>query len=149
VFVFFGLVATVGTTFVVIEGFPAHAWVAGCTAGFLACALLVVNNLRDIPTDRIAGKRTLAVRLGDGRTRWLYVGCLVMAAALIVLIAAVWRPWTAIALVGFGAAVPPILAVRRGAKGRELIPVLVATARTQLIAGLLMAVGLALGPISN
>ena len=74
VFVFFGLVATVGTTYVVIEGFPAHAWLAGCAAGFLACALLVVNNLRDIPTDRTSGKRTLAVRLGDGRTRWLYVG---------------------------------------------------------------------------
>ena len=67
VFVFFGLVATVGTTYVVIEEFPAHAWLAGCVAGFLACALLVVNNLRDIPTDRAAGKRTLAVRLGDRR----------------------------------------------------------------------------------
>jgi 1,4-dihydroxy-2-naphthoate octaprenyltransferase len=149
VFVFFGLVATVGTTFVVIEGFPAHAWLAGCTAGFLACALLVVNNLRDIPTDHASGKRTLAVRLGDTRTRWLYVGCLAAAAGLIVVIAAVWRAWTAIALVGFAAAVSPIIAVRRGAKGRELIAVLVATARTQLIVGVLMAVGLALGPISN
>jgi len=149
VFVFFGLVATVGTTFVVLEGFPAHAWVAGCTAGFLACALLVVNNLRDIPTDRTAGKRTLAVRLGDDRTRWLYVGCLASAAVLIIVLAVVWRAWTAIALVGFAAAVPPIVAVRRGAKGRELIPVLVGTARTQLIVGLLMAVGLALGPISS
>ena len=149
VFVFFGLIATVGTTYVVIEGFPAHAWIAGCTAGFLACALLVVNNLRDIPTDRAAGKRTLAVRLGDERTRLLYGGCLAAAAGSIVVIAALWRAWTVIALVGFVAAVPPIVAVRRGAKGRDLIPVLVGTARTQLIVGLLMAVGLALGPISN
>jgi len=149
VFIFFGLVATVGTTFAVIEGFPAHAWVAGCTAGFLACALLVVNNLRDIPTDRASGKRTLAVRLGDGRTRWLYVGCLVAAAVLIIVVAVVWRAWAAIALAGFVAAVPPVRAVRRGATGRELIPVLVGTARTQLIVGVLMAVGLALGPISN
>jgi 1,4-dihydroxy-2-naphthoate octaprenyltransferase len=110
VFVFFGLVATVGTTFAVIEGFPAHAWVAGCTAGFLACALLVVNNLRDIPTDRASGKRTLAVRLGDGgrggctsgawpRPRFDHRGC----------------RWCGgrgprFALVGFVAAVPPVQA---------------------------------------
>jgi 1,4-dihydroxy-2-naphthoate octaprenyltransferase len=149
VFVFFGLVATVGTTFAVIESFPGHAWVAGCTAGFLACALLVVNNLRDIPTDTASGKRTLAVRLGDPGTRLLYGGCLAAAAASIVVVAALWRGWTAIALVGFVAAIPPVNAVRRGATGRELIPVLVGTARTQLIVGLLMAVGLALGPISS
>jgi len=133
----------------VIESFPGHAWVAGCTAGFLACALLVVNNLRDIPTDTASGKRTLAVRLGDPGTRLLYGGCLAAAAASIVVVAALWRGWTAIALVGFVAAIPPVNAVRRGATGRELIPVLVGTARTQLIVGLLMAVGLALGPISN
>ena len=67
VFVFFGLVATIGTTYVVAEELPSLAWIAGCIAGCLACALLVVNNLRDIPTDRVAGKQTLAVRLGDGR----------------------------------------------------------------------------------
>jgi 1,4-dihydroxy-2-naphthoate octaprenyltransferase len=149
VFVFFGLVATVGTTYVVIEGFPAHAWIAGCAAGFLACALLVVNNLRDIPTDRVAGKRTLAVRLGDARTRWLYVGCMAAAAALIIVVAVVWRAWTAIALVGFAVAVSPISTVRGGAEGKQLIPVLVATARTQLVVGLLVAVGLALGPINT
>ncbi len=148
VFVFFGLVATVGSTFVVIEQIPAHAWMAGCVAGFLACALLVVNNLRDIPTDRNAGKRTLAVRLGDGRTRWLYIGCLVLAAVLIIVIAVVWRSWAAIALVGFGVAIAPVRAVRRGAQGRQLIAVLGATGRTQLAVGLLLAVGLALGPIN-
>jgi 1,4-dihydroxy-2-naphthoate octaprenyltransferase len=149
VFVFFGLVATVGTTFVVIERFPAHAWTAGCVAGFLACALLVVNNLRDIPTDRSAGKRTLAVRLGERRARWLYVGCMVAAAVLIVLIAALWRAWASIALAGFAVAIPPIRLVLRGAQGRQLIPVLAATARTQLVVGLLLAVGLALGPINT
>jgi len=149
VFVFFGLVATVGTTYAVIEGFPAHAWIAGCTAGFLACALLVTNNLRDIPTDRVSGKRTLAVRLGDGRTRWLYMGCLASAAVLIVVVSVGWRAWTVIALLGFVAAVPPVRAVLRGATGRDLIPVLVGTARTQLLVGLLMALGLALGPLSS
>ncbi len=114
VFVFFGLVATVGTTYVVIESFPAQAWLAGCVAGFLACALLVVNNLRDIPTDSASGKRTLAVRLGAQRTRWLYVGCVGAAAVSIVIIAAVWRTWTAIALAGLVVAVPPIRTSLRG-----------------------------------
>jgi 1,4-dihydroxy-2-naphthoate octaprenyltransferase len=149
VFVFFGLVATVGTTYVLIEGSPAHAWVAGCVAGFLACALLVVNNLRDIPTDQSAGKRTLAVRLGDGRTRWLYLGCIAGAAALIIVIAIVWRAWAAIALAGLVVAVPPIRIVRQRATGRQLIPVLAGTARTQLVVGLLLALGLALGPINT
>ena len=81
VFVFFGLVATVGTTYVAVERVTALAVVAGCGVGCLACALLVVNNLRDIPTDTAAGKRTLAVRLGDPRTRWLYVGLVVGAFA--------------------------------------------------------------------
>src|SRR6187549_2590851 len=71
VFVFFGLVATVGTTFVITEQLPSLAWIAGSIAGCLSCALLVINNLRDIPTDAVAGKRTLAVRLGDRRTRLL------------------------------------------------------------------------------
>ncbi len=149
VFVFFGLVATVGTTYVVIEEFPAHAWLAGCVAGFLACALLVVNNLRDIPTDRAAGKRTLAVRLGDARTRWLYLGCLACAAVLIVVIAEGWRTWAGLALAGFVVAGTPVRLVRRGAVGRELIPVLAGTARIQLVVGLLLALGLALGPIST
>jgi 1,4-dihydroxy-2-naphthoate octaprenyltransferase len=147
VFVFFGLVATVGTTYVVIERFPAHGWAAGCVAGFMACALLVVNNLRDIPTDQQSGKRTLAVRLGPTRTRWLYVGCLAAAAALVAVIAVVWRGWTAIGLVGLVVAVTPIKAVLQGASDRRLIPVLAATGRTQLVVGLLVAVGLALGPI--
>ena len=148
VFVFFGLVATIGTTYVVIEHVPGHAWVAGCVAGFLACALLVINNLRDIPTDSVAGKRTLAVRLGDDRTRWLYVACLAAAAASIIVISIAWRAWTAIALAGLLVALAPIRSVRNGAHGRELIAVLVGTSRTQLVVGLLVAVGLALGPIN-
>ena len=149
VFVFFGLVATVGTTYVVVEGFPGHAWVAGCVAGFLACALLVVNNLRDIPTDRLAGKRTVAVRLGDGKTRWLYIGCIAAAKLLIIVIAVVWRAWAAIAITGVVVAVPPIRMIRHGAEGRQLIAVLVGTARVQLVVGLLLSIGLALGPIST
>ena len=73
VFVFFGLVATAGTTFAAIEDVTGLSIVMGCAAGSLACALLVINNLRDIPTDREVGKKTLAVRLGDRRTRWFYL----------------------------------------------------------------------------
>ena len=143
VFVFFGLVATVGTTYVVIEGIPAHAWFAGCVAGFLACALLVVNNLRDIPTDRAAGKRTLAVRFGDKRTRLLYLGCLAAAAVLIIVIAEGYRTWAGLALAGFAVAGAPIRIVRRGATGRELIAVLAGTAR--IATGRRVAAGARLG----
>ena len=82
VFVFFGVVATVGSTYVQIESVTALSAVASVPVGLLATALLVINNLRDIPGDTLSGKRTLAVRLGDARTRWLYVGMLVAAFAV-------------------------------------------------------------------
>ena len=145
VFVFFGLVATVGTTFVVCERITAVAWLAGCVAGCLACALLVVNNLRDIPTDRIAGKRTLAVRLGDWRTRALYLVLLVAAFALVVVMALRDRPWAALGLAGALLAIVPSRAIFSGAQGRALIPVLGGTGKVQLVTGLLAAVGIALG----
>ena len=83
VFVFFGLVATAGTTYVLIERLTGLSLVAGTAVGLLACALLVVNNLRDIPTDSQSGKRTLAVRLGDAWTRVLYAGLILATFALI------------------------------------------------------------------
>ena len=144
VFVFFGLVATAGSAYVVAERITAVAWLAGCAAGCLACALLVVNNLRDIPTDREVGKKTLAVRLGDARTRTFYVLLLGLAFALVVLIAAVHRPWAAIGLLGVVVAAPAVKAIRMGAAGRGLIPVLGATGKVQLVTGLLAAVGIAL-----
>ncbi len=144
VFVFFGLVATAGSAFVVAERVTAVAWLAGCAAGCLACALLVVNNLRDIPTDREVGKKTMAVRLGDARTRSFYVLLLGLSFALVVVIAAVHRPWAAIGLVGVVVAAPAVTAIRLGAAGRELIPVLGATGKVQLVTGLLAAVGIAL-----
>ena len=85
-FVFFGLVATVGTTYVQAEEVTAASVLAGIGCGALACAILVANNLRDIPTDEVAGKRTLAVRLGDRRTRVLYVALLVTAYVVVVVI---------------------------------------------------------------
>jgi len=144
VFTFFGLVATAGTTFVVCERINSVAWFAGCAAGCLACALLVVNNLRDIPTDNEVGKRTLAVRLGDPRTRWLYAGLLVAAWALLVVIAVKDRPLALVGLVGVVVAVPAVRAVRGGAKGAGLIPVLGATGKVQMVTGLLAAAGIAI-----
>jgi len=143
VFTFFGLVATAGTTYVVCEHITAIAWLAGCAAGCLACALLVINNLRDIPTDREVGKRTLAVRLGDARTRWLYLGLLAAAMVLWVAVAISGRPLAAIGVLGAVVAVPAVKAIRSGAKGGALIPVLGATGKAQLVTGLLAAVGIA------
>jgi 1,4-dihydroxy-2-naphthoate octaprenyltransferase len=143
VFVFFGLVATVGTTYVAVERVTATSVVMGGAVGCLACALLAVNNVRDIPSDRAAGKRTLAVRLGDRRARWLYVG-LIVAAYVLVLVASLWRPWVVLALASAALAVAPVAAIRSGARGPALVPVLGATGKLQLAFGALATIGLAL-----
>ncbi len=145
VFTFFGLVATVGSTFIAVEKVTGLSIAMGCAAGSVACALLVVNNLRDIPTDTLAGKRTLAVRIGDARTRWLYVALIAAAFALVLVGAAAWRPAALLGLIAIPAAIPPIGTVRGGAKGPALIAVLGETGRLQLAFGLLTTVGLSLG----
>lgn len=145
VFVFFGLVATVGTTYVVTEQVPASAWWAGALAGFLACALLVVNNLRDIPTDARVGKRTLAVRLGDRRTRWMYVLMLGAAFACLAVLCGVETWWAGLGFAGSAVARTALGDIRVGAAGPALIPVLGATGRTQMVTGVLAAIGIALG----
>jgi 1,4-dihydroxy-2-naphthoate octaprenyltransferase len=144
VFVFFGLVATAGTTYVVVERLPMLAWVLGAGAGALACSLLVVNNLRDIPTDSVAGKRTLAVRLGDHRARVLYVALVAFAFVMVMVAALLDRPLAALGLVAAGVAVRPVRAVLGGASGRALIPVLGDTGKVQLAYGLLTTLGVVL-----
>ena len=144
VFVFFGLVATSGTTYAAIERVTGLSAVMGAAAGALACALLVVNNLRDIPSDTSAGKRTLAVRIGARRTRCLYVA-LLCTALVVTAAAAIWRPPVLIALVAAALAVAPVRAVLGGASGPALIAVLGSTGRLQLAYGALAALGLALG----
>ena len=137
VFVFFGLVATVGTTYVQAERVTATAVLMGVGCGALACAILVANNLRDLDGDRTAGKVTLAVRLGDRRTRWLYVG--LMATAYVVLVPViVWHPPVVVAVVTAGDAVRVVRRVLRGATGRGLIDVLRDTGTTLLLYGLLL-----------
>ncbi|MGZ4613025.1 MAG: 1,4-dihydroxy-2-naphthoate polyprenyltransferase [Kineosporiaceae bacterium] len=143
VFVFFGLVAVLGTTYTQ-AGQVSWATLCGAVAiGALACAILVANNLRDIPTDANAGKRTLAVRLGDAGTRRCYVA-LVAAAFVLVPAAAVQRPWAWLALPAVVAAVPPVGGVVAGAKGLELLPVLRDTGRLELLYAVLLGIGLAL-----
>jgi len=145
VFVFFGLVAVAGTAYLQTQQLTWLAVVAAVPVGLLAAALLVVNNLRDIPTDAEAGKRTLAVRLGDRGTRVLYVAMVVGALVLGVVVAVVWTEWVLLTLLALVPAVPPVGQVIQGATGRALIVALRDTGRTQLLFGLTLAVGLALG----
>ena len=145
VFTFFGLVATVGSTYVQTGEVTGLAVCAAVPVGLLATALLVVNNLRDIPTDTEAGKKTMAVRLGDRTTRIVYITMLVDVFLLVIVLAVTARMPALLGLVGLVAAVPPIREIRRGAVGPALIPVLGATGRTQLVTGLLLALGLAIG----
>ncbi len=141
VFVFFGVVATMGSAYVQTGSLTAVSLVASIPVGLLATALLEANNLRDVAGDVVANKRTLAVRLGRERGGWLYVGALVGVAAGIGGLAA-WRPWALLALLAAPLAVAPIRIVRGGAQGRALLPVLGATGRLQLVVGVLLTIGI-------
>lgn len=143
VFTFFGVVATVGSAYVHLERVSGLALLASIPVGLLATALLVVNNLRDIPTDAAAGKRTLAVRMGDRNTRVLYVGCVAGAFALVPPIALA-RPAALLTVASLVLARQPVKAVLGGATGRDLVGVLVATGKLQLAFGVLFALGIAL-----
>jgi 1,4-dihydroxy-2-naphthoate octaprenyltransferase len=145
VFTFFGVVATTGSSYVQLESVQGLALAASVPVGLLATALLVINNLRDIPGDTISGKRTLAVRLGDKRTRFLYVGLLVAAFVLLPFVCGLGgRPAGALAFASIFLGQKPILTVLQGARGPALIPVLAATGRLQLAFGGLLALGLAI-----
>jgi 1,4-dihydroxy-2-naphthoate polyprenyltransferase len=147
VFIFFGLVPVVGTTYVQALSVPPATWVAGAGVGALACAILVANNLRDIPTDAPAGKRTLAVRLGERMTRALYLGLVVSAFVVVPILALAVGfdlrfAW--LAVLSAPLAVSPLRAVVRGASGRELVTVLQRTGLLLLVYGLLLGLGLGL-----
>jgi 1,4-dihydroxy-2-naphthoate octaprenyltransferase len=144
VFVFFGLVAVLGTQYTQALRVDWVGLTMAVAMGSLSSAVLVANNLRDIPTDAESGKITLAVRLGDARTRTLYIALLVVAFALtLVLMAA--TPWTAVGLVALPLAVRAAGPVRRGLGGRELIPVLRDTGLTMLVWALAVAAALGFG----
>ena len=143
VFTFFGVVATAGSAYVQLDDVMGLALAASVPVGCLATALLVVNNLRDIPTDAAAGKRTLAVRMGDGATRALYVA-LVIAAFAALPVLALRRPWALAALAAIPLAIVPLRRIASGTSGRDLVAVLGDTGRLQLVYGALLASGLAL-----
>jgi 1,4-dihydroxy-2-naphthoate octaprenyltransferase len=143
VFVFFGLVAVLGTTYVQSGSLEGYAVAAALPVGMLACAVLVVNNLRDAGKDAPAGKRTLAVVLGDRVTRRFFTALLIAPFGFAVAMIP-GRPWTGLALLAAPLAARALRPVRSGASGRDLIPALAATARTQLVFGLALALGLGL-----
>lgn len=141
VFIFFGLVATVGTTYVLSDAAPLQAWLAGAAVGALACGILVANNLRDIATDRVAGKMTLATRLGDSATRRFYALLCVVSALCVIGFAALTSWWALLGLLGLLLLVRPLKIVLGGAAGARLIPVLQGTGLAEIGVG----VGLLLG----
>jgi 1,4-dihydroxy-2-naphthoate octaprenyltransferase len=143
VFVFFGLVAVVGTTFVQTRTLEALAFVAAVPIGLLIVAILVVNNLRDVEGDALAGKRTLAVVVGDRATRLGYA-VLLLASFSVVLVIALTRPWAALALAAVPLGTSPVRTVLSGGQGRALISALQATGLLTLVTGVLLGVGLAL-----
>jgi 1,4-dihydroxy-2-naphthoate octaprenyltransferase len=143
VFVFFGLVAVVGTTYVQTRSVEGLAFAAAVPIGLMSVALLVVNNLRDISGDALVGKRTLAVLVGDRGTRVGYTGLLVAAFAVVVLIGLV-RPWALLALLALPLAVPPVRTVLSGGRGPALIAALQGTGLLTLATGVLLGTGLAL-----
>lgn len=144
VFIFFGIVPVVGTAYVQTLTVTPAAVVASVGVGALACAVLVTNNLRDIPTDEAAGKHTLAVRIGDRRTRRIYVVLVLIAFIAAVLLAIIDRWTVIIALFALPLAVGPLRSILRGAVGPALVPVLKATGLLVLGYGVLLAIGLAI-----
>ncbi|MFC7456777.1 1,4-dihydroxy-2-naphthoate polyprenyltransferase [Brachybacterium sp. GCM10030267] len=142
VFLFFGLVAVNGTAYAITVQLGWVSVLASVGVGLLAVAILLTNNLRDIPTDSVSGKQTLAVRLGERGTRVLFAGTMLAPFALLVPVMIVHWPTVAV-LVALPLAIAPLRTVLRGASGRDLIPVLGATGRLELVYALLLLISLA------
>ncbi|MEX1006931.1 MAG: 1,4-dihydroxy-2-naphthoate polyprenyltransferase [Acidimicrobiia bacterium] len=143
VLVFFGFVATVGSAYVQVEYVPGAAWWGSLVVGLLACAILLANNVRDVPTDTASGKRTLAVRVGAPTARALFVACYAGSFAAVVAIG-ITQPW---ALLGLGAlplAIKPVRIMRRSTDPPSLVAALVATSRLEVVVAVLVSVGLCL-----
>lgn len=144
VVLFFGLVAVGGTYFVQAERLPTHAWVSGFAPGFLATALIAVNNWRDIEEDRVAGKRTLAARLGYGFAAWEFVVCVWLGCAVpLVVFAWMGAPGWLLGMSALLLGLPMVLGrgFRTGLRGRVLIPFLGKTALALLVVGVVFSLG--------
>lgn len=142
VFVFFGIVATVGTQYVVSQSITALSVVASVGVGALSCALLVVNNLRDRQGDQAVGKNTLAVKMGDRWTRYFFSSLFVAAAVAVLVVSVMAQFWALIGLVGLVFAVPGIKLVLAGAQGTALIKVLEQVGKAQIVFGLTFSLGI-------
>ena len=145
VFLCFGVVAVAGTAYVQMKALSWLGLAASVPAGLLACALLMVNNLRDIGTDTVAGKRTLAVMLGDARSRVGYVLTLLVPFGVAALLG-FFRPFTLLTVLALPLARLPVRSVRAGASGPALIRALGQTGRLQLAFGIAFTIGLAIRP---
>ncbi len=144
VFVFFGLMATLGTEYTQSGAVSWFGLLGAVGVGAIASAILVANNLRDIPTDTGHGKRTLAVRLGDSRTRQLYTE-LVGASVATLAGMAFWEPWVLLAMLSLPVASRSLQVVRAGTTGAGLVPVLAATGLYEVAYAVLVLVGVAVG----
>jgi 1,4-dihydroxy-2-naphthoate polyprenyltransferase len=144
VFVFFGLVAVCGTAYVQVGKVSLATLLTGVWVGALACAILVTNNLRDIRGDAQVGKRTLATRLGDARTRALYVALVTVSGLLIIIVALLTTWWALLGLVGLILIIPALRVVISGGSGPALIGVLKATSLAELATAIAFAAGLLL-----
>lgn len=143
VFVFFGLFATLGTLYTQARTLTWFGVAASVGAGAIASAILVANNLRDIPTDTEGGKRTLAVRLGDARSRRLWTG-LVALSVLALAAMGWWQPWALLGLLAVPLAWRPFRVIRGGAVGRDLVAALSGTGIYQVGYAVLVLVGVAI-----
>lgn len=130
VFIFFGLVATIGTFYVQADRITGESILAGVIVGFLACAILVINNIRDRAKDEVVGKRTLAVRLGDKRSRVLYTALVTLP---YLLTAGFGSPWTMLTLTTLPLTVSILKVLWSGTEGTALIALLAATGKLQML----------------
>lgn len=143
VFIFFGLVAVLGTTYTQAGRVTVPAVLGAVAIGLLACAILMANNIRDVPTDALVGKRTLAVRLGEPRARRTYVA-MIWLPLLLGTLCAFWSGWAVLVLLLILPAVLLSLPMLAGARGPLLVPVLSATGKFELAFGVLLGIGLGL-----
>jgi 1,4-dihydroxy-2-naphthoate octaprenyltransferase len=143
VFVFFGLVATCGTVYVEVLRVTPLSVIAGCALGFLASAILVLNNLRDIDTDAAAGKRTLATRIGRGQTRRLLLALTVAAFAMpvVAVVSGAAGPAVLLTLLAIPVVVPSLTVAFASTAGPELVGALKRMAATEMVFALLFAAG--------
>jgi len=141
VFLFFGVIATVGSNYAQTAQITGQALLLSVPVGALACAILVMNNLRDLPLDKLANKRTLAVRIGDRKTRYFYATLLIIA-QIICVYAYTFNSYALLTILWLPMTISNIRRVLQGAVGLDLIPMLVRTARLQFL--LSFTLGLAL-----